>query len=201
MRLPSPILTNAAPVAASTPHPKYVNDVHHNAAGTKALPNKTLVKTGEAVCSDLKSGTSFTAEAESLIKAAGNEKVVTTKMLAAILKFSVIDLCPVYRPEMEAFENGGTTAPPTSAPRRPLRRLRSLVVQGRPRKAWTSPTGRIRLTSTSSTLPFSAYLPVTPNIQYFNVSAQLQGPDGNITCTTTVVAEWDQGHEDRNGRR
>ena len=35
-------------------------------------------------------------------------------------------------------------------------------------------------------LPWQASLPVTSNVQYFNVSAQLRGPAGNITSTTTV---------------
>jgi len=36
-------------------------------------------------------------------------------------------------------------------------------------------------------LPWSAVLTLDPNAQYYYVDAQLQGPDGDITCTVTVV--------------
>jgi len=37
-----------------------------------------------------------------------------------------------------------------------------------------------------STLPWVAYLPITSNAQSFNVSAQVEGSGGSITCSTAV---------------
>lgn len=39
----------------------------------------------------------------------------------------------------------------------------------------------------ASSVPWAASIPLDNSAQYYNVSAQLQGPDGSITCTTTVV--------------
>jgi hypothetical protein len=192
--LAAPVLVSAAPVGASTPHPKFIKDVHSHAAGTKNLSNKMLVKTGQAICSDLDSGTSFTAEAASLVKAIGNGNVISTKMMAAILKYSVIDLCPTYRPELEQFENGATSAPA------PATNSGNTGSTGAPATAPTAsfacsgsaPSGvDITYGSDSSnltggtTLPWSASLPLDSQMQYVNVTAQLQG-DGSVSCTTTV---------------
>jgi hypothetical protein len=38
----------------------------------------------------------------------------------------------------------------------------------------------------ASSVPWAANLPLGTNVEYFNVTAQLQG-DGSVTCTTTVV--------------
>jgi hypothetical protein len=101
--------------ATTNQQTKYVNDVHHWAPGTKkTFSNKEIVKLGKSICSDLNSGTSFAKEAESLV-AADKSTAISTRALAAILKFGVVDLCPAYRPEMEAFENAPTpTAQPAS---------------------------------------------------------------------------------------
>jgi hypothetical protein len=40
-----------------------------------------------------------------------------------------------------------------------------------------------------SSLPWKAYLPVTSNVQFYNVSAQLQGSDGRVTCTAAVYVD------------
>jgi hypothetical protein len=45
--------------------------------------------------------------------------------------------------------------------------------------------------SGGGTVPWSATLALPSTVEYANVSAQLQGPDGTITCTTTVT--WTQG--------
>jgi hypothetical protein len=41
-----------------------------------------------------------------------------------------------------------------------------------------------------STVPWQATLALPSNVEYVNVTAQLQGPDGTISCTTTV--RWTQ---------
>jgi len=40
------------------------------------------------------------------------------------------------------------------------------------------------------TVPWQANLPIPADAQFVTVSAQLQGPDGSISCTTTVT--WNQ---------
>jgi hypothetical protein len=41
--------------------------------------------------------------------------------------------------------------------------------------------------SGASNVPWAATLPLDTSAEYYNVSGQLQGEDGSITCTTTVV--------------
>jgi hypothetical protein len=40
-----------------------------------------------------------------------------------------------------------------------------------------------------TSLPWEAYLPVTSNVRFFNVSAQLQGSGGSVTCTASVYVD------------
>jgi hypothetical protein len=192
-------LAAAVPAGASTTqHPKYINAVHHFAPGTKAIPNKTLAKMGTSICSDLNSGTSFTAEAESLVNAIGNGKTITTKMLAAILKYSVIYICPSYRPELETFENSSTSAPATSHGSTSAHATTTTTAPPPPTAAFSctgsAPEG-VSITYGADTqnldgggsVPWSASLPIPDQAQYEAVNAQLQGPDGSISCMVTVT--------------
>jgi hypothetical protein len=97
--------------------------------------------------------------------------------------------------------NTGTASPPPAAtpPPPPPTTTTAPPPQAQPATASFSCTGNapegVDITSGSdssnlsggNTVPWSASIPLDANAVYANVSAQLQGPDGAIACTTTVT--------------
>jgi len=88
-------------------------------------------------------------------------------------------------PTVPAATGATTTSPPTTAP---LATTAVFSCTG------TAPEG-VSITygtdtsnlNGASTVPWQASLPLPSTAEYANVSAQLQGPDGSIRCTTTVT--------------
>ena len=96
----------AVPAGATTAQTKFVKDVRHLDLTAATASNKLIVKLGNEVCTDLRSGTSVKRVARVL---SGTEK--------AILVEAATVLCPTYKAKVASYyaTTTTTTAPTTTA--------------------------------------------------------------------------------------
>jgi hypothetical protein len=185
------LLVTSAPVSALTPHPKYVNSVHREAPSTKSISNKKLAVLGGFICDTLVVGATISDEFGALEQPSNSFHFNHNEIVAAV-SAAVYDICPRYKKTLAVYlanspvVNAQSTPPATTAPATQPTAFFDCT---------GSAPGGVDITygtdtsnpSGGTSLPFRAHLAVTPDVRYFFVSAQLQGSDGRIACTTTVV--------------
>lgn len=185
-----PMLVGVAPVGASTPHANFVNDVHREAPSTKSISNKKLAALGGFICDTLGHGGSISVEF-GILAEPSNTFHLDHEEIVRVVTAAVYDICPRHKKALATYlaGNPSTSAHSTPHPTTTTTLLPTafFLCSGSAPEGVDITYG----TDTSninggSSLPFQKYLPVTPNVQYFYVSAQLQGSDGSITCMTIV---------------
>lgn len=174
--------------ALTSAQTKFVSATHRVAPSTKSASTKKLVALGSAVCGLLKYGS--VADDVGVLDASSNTFHFSKNQATAVVATSVTYLCPSHANAVKAFEKH-PSAPAAAAPT-------TTTTTAPPTAAFScsgsAPEG-VSITYGADTqnldgggsVPWSTSLPIPDQAQYEAVNAQLQGPDGSISCTVTVT--------------
>lgn len=149
---------------------------------------KKVLALGSAVCGLLKYGS--VADDVGVLDAPSNSFHFSMKQATSIVAASVTYLCPSHTNAVKAFEKHPSTpavaAPTTTTTTTPPTAAFSCTGSAPEGVSITYGADTQNLDGGSS-VPWSASLPIPDQAQYEAVNAQLQGPDGSISCMVTVT--------------